>query len=175
MRHLVPRGQDLRYPVRVALGHAAGDEERLAQTVAGQQLEDQRHRHLRAVGALREQSGKVGVLGVVADPHLLRVEVEGEGDRAARAVRPVRHGGETTAPRPWGRCYSSAVTSSSSRPKSAPSNSSTARSYFSRPHSQKSKSMSETPSWMEAHNVQPYLDISPHSRARATLLRSGRP
>jgi hypothetical protein len=48
MPHLVPGGQDLRYAVRVALGHAAGDEERLAKAVAGQQLEDQRHRHLRA-------------------------------------------------------------------------------------------------------------------------------
>jgi len=108
MSHLMPGGQDLRHAVRVALGHAAGDEERLAQAVVGQQLEDQRHCHLRAVGALRQDARTVGVLGVVTDPHLLRIEVEGEGDRAARAVRPVRHGRQTTARR---AAYDVAMTS----------------------------------------------------------------
>ena len=31
------------------------------------------------------------------------------------------------------------------------------------------------PSWIDPQSVQPYFDINPHSRARATLLRSGRP
>ena len=56
-----------------------------------------------------------------------------------------------------------------------PSNSSTARSYFSMPHAQKSKSIGLTASWIEAHNVQPKFDISPSSRARATLWCSRRP
>ena len=56
-----------------------------------------------------------------------------------------------------------------------PSNSATARSYFSIAQLQKSKSSSETPSWIEPQSVQPYFDIRPQSRARATLLRSGRP
>ena len=50
-----------------------------------------------------------------------------------------------------------------------------ARSYFSMPHDQKSKSIGLTASWIEAHSVQPYFDISPSSRARATLWRSRRP
>ena len=40
---------------------------------------------------------------------------------------------------------------------------------------QKSKSSSEIPSWIDPHSVHPYFDISPQSRARATLFRSGRP
>ena len=47
-------------------------------------------------------------------------------------------------------------------------NSATARSYFSMPHDQKSKSTSLTASWIEAHSVQPYFDIRASSRARAT-------
>ena len=43
------------------------------------------------------------------------------------------------------------------------------------PHSQKSKSIVETPSWIDAQSVQPYFDISPHSLARATLWRSAWP
>jgi hypothetical protein len=65
--------------------------------------------------------------------------------------------------------------SSSSRSKSGLSNSATARPYFSSPQDQKSKSIADTPSWIDAHSVQPYFDISPHSRARATLWRAGRP
>ena len=39
--------------------------------------------------------------------------------------------------------------------RSGPSSSSTARSYFSMPHDQKSKSIGLTASWIEAHSVQP--------------------
>ena len=66
-------------------------------------------------------------------------------------------------------------TSSSHVPKSSESNSATARRYFSMPHSQKSKSMSLVPSWIEAHSVQPYLLIRPHSRARAVSAGETRP
>ena len=61
------------------------------------------------------------------------------------------------------------------RSRSGPRNVATARSYFSMPQGQKSKSMSLVASWIEAHSVQPYCDIRPWSRARATLLASGRP
>ena len=48
-------------------------------------------------------------------------------------------------------------------------------SYFSMPQDQKSKSIGLTSAWIEAHSVQPYLAISPSSRARATLWRRCRP
>ena len=69
---------------------------------------------------------------------------------------------------PIGVVQGSEAARSRSVAKSGPSNSATARSYFSMPHSQKSKSMSLTPSWMDAHSVHPYLDMRPSSRARAT-------
>jgi hypothetical protein len=50
---------------------------------------------------------------------------------------------------------------------SGPSNSATARSYFSRPQPQKSNSTELVDCEIEAHSIQPYLDISPSSRARA--------
>ena len=68
-----------------------------------------------------------------------------------------------------------AAASSSRRSKSGPSNSATARSYFSIPHDQKSKSIGLAAAWIEAHSVQPYFAISPSSRARATLCRRCRP
>src|SRR4029077_18071084 len=73
------------------------------------------------------------------------------------------------------RHQSSRCTSLSNRRNSGPSSSSTARSYFSIAQPQKSKSRSEIPSWIDPHSVQPYFDIRPQSRARATLLRSGLP
>jgi hypothetical protein len=76
----------------VPLGHPAGDEEGLAKAVPLEQFQDQRHRHLRAVRALREHAGSVGVGRIVADPDLLRIEVEREGDRSLGTVRPDRHG-----------------------------------------------------------------------------------
>ena len=51
---------------------------------------------------------------------------------------------------------------------SGPSNSATARSYFSRPHDQKSKSTALVASWIEAQSIQPYFAISANNRARAT-------
>ena len=70
---------------------------------------------------------------------------------------------------------SSRLACSSRDSNSGPSNSSTARSYFSIPHDQKSKSIELTECWIEPHSVQPYLDISPQSRARATRWCSSRP
>src|SRR6185437_8294647 len=73
------------------------------------------------------------------------------------------------------RHQSSRCTSAMSCSNCGPSSSSTARSYFSIAQPQKSKSRSEIPSWIDPHSVQPYFDIRPQSRARATLLRSGLP
>jgi hypothetical protein len=84
--------QDLTHPLRIPLADAPRDEERLPQAVAGEQVEDQRHGDLGAVRALGEDPGPLGVGRVVADPDLLRIEVEREGDRAPRAAGPFRHG-----------------------------------------------------------------------------------
>ena len=45
--------------------------------------------------------------------------------------------------------------SAGSRAYGGPSSSARAESYFSMPQAQKSKSIVETPSWIEAHSVQP--------------------
>ena len=55
-----------------------GDEERHAQAVAGEQVEDARHPHLPAVGALAHHDGALGVLRIAGGPHGLGVDVEGE-------------------------------------------------------------------------------------------------
>src|SRR6185369_1695085 len=71
--------------------------------------------------------------------------------------------------------YSGVRACRSSAANSSLSNSAAARSYFSIPHDQKSKSIGLQPSWMDAQSVQPYFATSPNSRARATCTGRGRP
>src|SRR6476659_329551 len=73
------------------------------------------------------------------------------------------------------RHQSSRCTPARSSSNCGPSSSSTARSYFSIAQPQKSKSRSEIPSWIDPHSVQPYFDIRPQTRQRATLFTSGSP
>jgi hypothetical protein len=88
MRDLVPGRDDLLDPLRVALGDARRDEERGSDAVTLQQVQDQRDGDLRAVRALGQDAGLVRVRGVLADPHLLRVEIEREGRSGAHPIRP---------------------------------------------------------------------------------------
>src|SRR5205085_9192559 len=106
-------------------------------------------------------------------PPVLGEEVHEELAQQGLVVRerPV----EVEDQRADGHGKSSRWTSASSCSNCGPSSSSTARSYFSIAQPQKSKSRSEIPTWIEPQSVQPYFDMRPHSRARATLLRSDRP
>src|ERR1043166_7723749 len=88
---LVPGGQDLAHALGVALRHPSRHEEGLAQVVPLEQLEDQGHGDLRAVGALGEHTGTIGVGRIVTDPDLLGVEVKREGNRSPSAPGPARH------------------------------------------------------------------------------------
>src|SRR5204862_6484585 len=129
-------------------------------------------RHAELPLALAEQPARA-VDRACCDPHrrrdLLRARAAheagapaGAGGRAAgRGARPRR--GLTQLERGGvGRpAQSSRWTSSSSPSNSGPSNSATARSYFSIAQPQKSKSRSETLSWIEPQSVQPYFDIRP--------------
>ena len=75
---LVALLKDAPHFVGVALGYATRDKERRRQPLLGKQGEDQLDGDLRAVRALREDTGTRGVGRILADPHLLGVEVEGE-------------------------------------------------------------------------------------------------
>src|SRR4029079_17100683 len=88
VRELVTPVDDRANAVRVAFRDAARNEERRANVVPLQEVEDQRHRDLRAVGSLGEDAGAVRVLRVLADPDLLRVEVEGERDGGGLSCGP---------------------------------------------------------------------------------------
>ena len=83
---LVTARQDLLDPVGVALGDATGHEEGRGHVETVHQVEQQGDGDLRAVRALRERSRLVGVRRVLADPHLLRVEVEADDDVDRHAV-----------------------------------------------------------------------------------------
>ncbi len=76
MSDLVPGGEDVADPVTVAFGVTAGNIERGRHAVPIQQVEEQRDGDLRAVGALRQHTRPVGVGRILAEPHLLGVEVE---------------------------------------------------------------------------------------------------
>jgi hypothetical protein len=102
------------------------------------------------------------------------------GERDEHGVdRPVLdQGGELLqrehSPARWHQCQSSSGVRAcrSSTPNSLLSNSATARSYFSIPHAQKSKSMGLLPSWMDAQSVQPYFATSPEQPGAGDLDRA---
>src|SRR4030095_9463519 len=83
------RGQDGVYRLRLRLDAPAGDEERLPELVACEEVEQARHRHLGVVAqhgrhrhAVRRRVRKVEM------HQALGVDVEGERPGATRALRP---------------------------------------------------------------------------------------
>src|SRR5205814_431064 len=75
---LVALIDDLANAVGMSFRDAARHEERRADPVPAQDVEDQGDADLRTVRSLGEDARLVRVLRVLADPDLLRVEVEGE-------------------------------------------------------------------------------------------------
>ena len=86
---LVAAPVDLGDHVRVALGGPPGDEEGGRDPVPVEEVEDQGHADLRAVGALGQDGEPVRVGGIARDPGRLGVQVEGEAHGGLHAARPV--------------------------------------------------------------------------------------
>src|SRR5438132_12195074 len=87
---LVPGVADGARLVCVVLDHPAGDIKGRPNAFGAEEAEQARDADLRAVAALRHDSGRVGGLRVAREPQRLGVEIEGEHDGAARPLRPRR-------------------------------------------------------------------------------------
>ena len=87
---LVPGVADGARLVCVVLDHPAGDIKGRPNAFGTEEAEQARDADLRAVAALRHDSGRVGGLRVAREPQRLGVEIEGEHDGAARPLRPRR-------------------------------------------------------------------------------------
>jgi hypothetical protein len=81
--------EDRRHDAGVAIGGVARDDEGRVHPALAQQGQDARDAADDAEAALGQRRQAAGVLGAVAEEAGLGVDVEGEGDRAARALRPV--------------------------------------------------------------------------------------
>src|SRR5215472_5056443 len=88
MGDLVAGRDDLGDASWMALGDPTWNVEGGLYTVPGEEIKDQRYRDLGAVSSLGEHAWAVRVGGVLADPHFLGIEVEGERGGAPRSLRP---------------------------------------------------------------------------------------
>ena len=88
MADLVAALEDHLDPVGMVLGSPARHEERALEPRLLQRIEDLRHADLGAVAALAQHAGPVGIVRIARGPQRLGVEIEGQHDGAAGAVRP---------------------------------------------------------------------------------------
>src|SRR5262245_20614052 len=88
MPDLVAPAVDLRHHVCPALSRPARHEEGGGQTIAIEEIEDERHANFRSVGALRHHADSIDVLGIAGDPGRLRVEIEGDAHGGLHAGGP---------------------------------------------------------------------------------------